>query len=306
MPLSIVRNDITKMKVGAIVNAANTRLQMGGGVCGAIFYAAGPPQLQTACDKLAPIKNGDAVITDGFALPAKYVIHTAGPVYKGGNYNEEEQLRSCYVNSLSLADENGCGSIAFPLISSGIFGYPKDEALSVATNAIVGWLMENDSDMDVSLVVFDKTTFMPPQELRSDVRTFISENYIHERAEKIQDNQPPQIETETPFSQALLQLIGRKGKTDAEVYKRANIGRKSFAKIQSPDYRPDKNTVAALAVSLELSLDETGELLKCGGFALSKSALFDVILEYFITRRKYDIYEINNVLFEYDQDILGE
>jgi len=155
MPLTIVRNDITKMQVDAIVNAANTALQMGGGVCGAIFKAAGAKKLQAACDPLAPIQTGGAVITPGFNLPAKYVIHTAGPVYHDGKHDEEALLRSCYTNSLDLAQKNGCKSIAFPLISSGIYGYPKDEALAVATSAIVAWLLKND--MDVSLILFDKT-----------------------------------------------------------------------------------------------------------------------------------------------------
>jgi O-acetyl-ADP-ribose deacetylase (regulator of RNase III) len=156
MPVTIVNGDITKMDVDAIVNAANTALRMGGGVCGAIFGAAGAPALQAACDKLAPIGTGEAVITPGFALPAKYVIHTAGPVYKDGRHGEEALLRSCYTSSLKLAGENGCRSIAFPLISSGIYGYPKDEALSVAASAIDEWLLENDSDMNVLLVLFEK------------------------------------------------------------------------------------------------------------------------------------------------------
>ena len=154
MPLSITSNDITKMQVDAIVNAANTELQMGGGVCGAIFKAAGAEKLQAACDKLAPIQTGEAVITPGFNLPVKYVIHTAGPKYRDGKHGEEAQLRSCYANSLDLALKNGCESIAFPLISSGIYGYPKEEALAVATNVIEGWLLSNS--MDVSLIVFDK------------------------------------------------------------------------------------------------------------------------------------------------------
>ena len=142
------------MKVDAIVNAANPNLQMGGGVCGAIFSAAGADRLQTACDNLAPIKIGDAVITQGFRLPAKYIIHTVGPVYHDGKHGEEELLRSCYKNSPDLAHKHGCRNIAFPLISSGIYGYPKEEAVTVATETIEAWLKKNK--MDVSLVLFDK------------------------------------------------------------------------------------------------------------------------------------------------------
>lgn len=145
------------MKVDAIVNAANKELRMGGGVCGAIFNAAGVSELQKACDKLAPIKTGDAVITPGFRLPAKYIIHTAGPIYRDGNHGEEELLRACYINSLQLAMENDCRSVAFPLISSGIYGYPRADAIKVAKTAIRDFLTKND--IDVSLVVFDRDTF---------------------------------------------------------------------------------------------------------------------------------------------------
>ena len=157
MPLTIVQNDITKMKVDAIVNAANTSLLRGGGVCGAIFSAAGSDRLQEACNKLAPIQTGEAVMTDGFKLPARYIIHTPGPVYHDGHQGEEAQLRSCYLNSLRLAFEHNCESIAFPLISSGIFGYPRDEALHVASSAIQDYLTEHD--LDVYLVIFDKEAF---------------------------------------------------------------------------------------------------------------------------------------------------
>jgi O-acetyl-ADP-ribose deacetylase (regulator of RNase III) len=153
MPLSIVRQDITKLRVDAIVNAANTGLARGGGVCGAIFEAAGAREMEAACDKLAPIKTGEAVVTPGFALLAKYVIHAAGPVYRGGNHGEEAMLRAAYTNALKRAVENGCESVAFPLISSGIYGYPKDEALRVATAAIQDFLLEHD--IAVSLVVFE-------------------------------------------------------------------------------------------------------------------------------------------------------
>lgn len=301
MPLSILRNDITKMKVDAIVNAANTRLQMGGGVCGAIFYAAGPPKLSAACDKLAPIKNGEAVVTQGFALPAKYVIHTAGPVYKGGNYNEENELRACYRNALERAKENNCTSIAFPLISSGIFGYPKDKALAVATGTIAGWLLNNESDMDVSIVVFDKTSFMLPQKLLAGVKAFIDENYIRscETPEAVQS-------TSESFSQSLLRLIDVKGKKGAEVTRRANVKGGLFGKIcDERDYTPGKAAVIAFAIALELSFEDACDLLARAGYTFSRSDVSDVIIQYFLTNGKYDIYEINNVLFEYDQPILG-
>ncbi|HOR13401.1 MAG TPA: macro domain-containing protein, partial [Clostridia bacterium] len=177
MPFTIVRQDITKMKVDAIVNAANTDLLMGGGVCGAIFKAAGAAELQAACDKLAPIKMGEAVITPGFNLPVKFVIHAAGPVYQDWNKEQSEQhLRDAYINSLKRAVENNCKSIAFPLISSGIYGYPKDEALQVATSAIQDFL--SDHDLDVILLVFDKSAFTISRELLGAVESYIDEHYI--------------------------------------------------------------------------------------------------------------------------------
>jgi O-acetyl-ADP-ribose deacetylase (regulator of RNase III) len=154
MSFSIIHTDITKQKTDAIVNAANTSLRAGGGVCGAIFKAAGTKNLQAACKKLAPIKTSEAVITPGFDLPAKYIIHAAGPIYRGGGHGEEKLLRDTYTNALKCAVENGCKSIAFPLISSGIYGYPKEEALSVATSAIQDFIA--DHDIDVTLVLFDK------------------------------------------------------------------------------------------------------------------------------------------------------
>jgi O-acetyl-ADP-ribose deacetylase (regulator of RNase III) len=329
MPFTIVQQDITKMKVDAIVNAANTELAMGGGVCGAIFKAAGISDMQNACAGLSPIKTGDAVITPGFRLPAKYVIHTAGPIYHGGKSGEEGQLRSCYLNSLKLAVENKCESIAFPLISSGIYGYPKQEALSVATSAIRDFLA--DHDLDVYLAIFDKTVFAVSEKLLGEVADYIDEYYAEhykirlrelpdakyktvKEADNIDYRASAPIEStagagldelvdnlDESFSKTLLRLIDTKGKTDVEVYKRANIDRKLFSKIRTGiNYTPSKRTVIALAIALELSLDETEDLLKRAGYALSHSRKFDVIVEYFIINGRYDIYEINEVLFKYD------
>ena len=341
MPFTIVRQDITKMKVDAIVNAANTDLAMGGGVCGAIFKAAGAQKLQAACDRVAPIKTGEAAITPAFALPSKYVIHAAGPVYRHWNAAQSEiLLRSAYTNSLRLAFDNKCSSIAFPLISSGIFGYPKDEALSVASSAIRDYLF--DHDIDVYLAVFDRAAFSVSEKLLGAVESYIDEHYVEEHRvyrrdlldverEALSDDaimgynapmpsmaQPKATSQQSagiddlvgnldePFASTLLRLIDAKGKTDVEVYKRANIDRKLFSKIRTgKGYTPGKRTIVALAVALELSLAETDDLLERAGYALSHSQKFDVIVEYFIVSGKYDIFEINEVLFKYDQPLLG-
>ena len=154
MALKFLQANITRLSVDAIVNAANTQLLAGGGVCGAIFRAAGYRELQRACDELSPIQTGEAVITPGFNLPAKFVIHTAGPVWHGGQHGEEQLLRACYVNSLKLAVEKNLSSVAFPLISSGIYGYPPHEALTVAVDAIKNFLRQHE--LDVTLTLLDK------------------------------------------------------------------------------------------------------------------------------------------------------
>ena len=341
MPFSILRQDITKMKVDAIVNAANTELQRGGGVCGAIFKAAGAAELQAACDKLAPIKTGEAVITPGFALSAKFIIHAVGPIYRQWSKEENEKLlQAAYTNALKRALENNCKSIAFPLISSGIYGYPKDEALQVATKAIRDFLTKHD--LDVYLAIFDKDAFLVSEKLLGEVESYIDEHYV-ERQE-IRERQLLDVECEflqvdeevdkynehllekaqsfimdgarpledlvenldEPFSEFLLRLIDAKEMTDVEVYKRANLDRKLFSKIRTgKGYMPSKRTAIALAVALELSLAETDELLKRAGYALSHAVKFDVIVEYFIINGKYDVFAINEVLFKYDQPLLG-
>lgn len=153
MPFEILKDDITKVKADAIVNAANSDLQMGGGVCGAIFRAAGAEELQKACDEIGHCPVGAAVFTDGFRL-SSYIIHTVGPIWRGGNEGEEKLLRSCYRNSLELAKSLECASIAFPLISSGIFGYPKEQAKQVAVSEIERFIEEHE--MQVYLVLFDE------------------------------------------------------------------------------------------------------------------------------------------------------
>ncbi|NLT57841.1 MAG: macro domain-containing protein [Clostridiales bacterium] len=153
MPFALIQGDITKLETDAIVNAANRALQMGGGVCGAIFRAAGAEQLQRACDAIGGCETGGAVLTPGYDLSARHIIHVVGPVWRGGGQGEAALLRACYENALRLAKAQGLQSIAFPLISAGIFGYPKEEALRIAGQAIGDFLREND--MEVCLVLFD-------------------------------------------------------------------------------------------------------------------------------------------------------
>ena len=336
MPLEIIRNDITKVHADAIVNAANSSLLGGGGVDGAIHRAAGP-ELIAECRTLGGCKAGQAKITKGYNLPAKYVIHTVGPVWHGGKNNEEKLLADCYMKSLALAKEHKLESIAFPLISSGAFGYPKDRALKTAISVIGDFLLNND--MTVYLVVYDKSSFTLSEKLFSAITQYIDDNYIEQQPVDsynrlderrilkeycLKEPLPSLMESpasvvkrkrslddvvkqiDETFSQMLLRLIDENDMTDAEVYKKANIDRKLFSKIRNDlYYKPSKPTAIAFAIALRLSLDETKDLLLKAGYALSNSSKFDIIIQYFIEDGNYNIFEINEALFAFDQNILG-
>jgi len=332
MPLQIVRQDITKMEVDAVVNAANQALKMGGGVCGAIFTAAGAKQLQTECDRIGKCQTGSAVITGAGKLPAQYIIHTAGPIWKGGQSDEARLLHDCYIHSLELARQHDCESIAFPLISSGIYGYPKDQALQIAVAAISEFLLQHE--MMVYLVVYDRQSLALSEKLFTALEKFIDDHYVEKLQKKFSANRrlqhyelleevqvdynqmqadlaPRKLDElvnhlDETFSRMLLRLIDEKGQDDVETYKRANIDRKLFSKIKSnPSYQPSKLTALAFAIALQLSLDETRDLLGRAGYALSRSNKSDVVIEYFIQSGNYNIFEINQALFHYELPLLG-
>ncbi|MCQ2353474.1 MAG: macro domain-containing protein [Clostridia bacterium] len=354
MPLFIVRNDITKMKVDAVVNAANEQLIGGGGVDGAIHRAAGP-ELLRACQKLGGCRPGCTKVTEGFRMPCKYIIHTVGPVWNGGEEGEEAILRSCYRSSLEEAEKHGCSSVAFPLISSGIFGYPKDQALRVAVSEITDFLRTGEkTEITVYIAVFDRASFNIGKELYAELESFISANitsevddeYVNRNCMKNirrlslgkgkNKNVSPDASLSEPialseccfagkdasptpkslleavntadesFQEMLLRKIDERGMKDSECYKKANVDRKLFSKIRKDKYyKPSKATVIAFAVALELSLEETREMLMKAGFALSRSQKFDIIVEFFIGRGNYNVHEINEALFAFDQVLLG-
>lgn len=332
MPLEIVRNDITKMEVDAIVNAANSSLLGGGGVDGAIHRAAGP-ELLAECRTLGGCETGDAKLTKAYRLPCRYVIHTVGPTWNDGKHGEREKLASCYRKSLAIAKEHNCETVAFPLISSGIYGYPKDQALRVAVDTIGEFLLEHD--MTVYLVIFDRTAYHFSSNLFAAVAEYIDDRYVEEHTDIYRERSrristkmldaavfsAPQcinaqaetcelsdllLDLDASFSETLLKLIDRTEKKDSEIYKKANVDRKLFSKIRNnPNYKPSKSTALAFAVALELDLDETKDFIGRAGFALSHTSKFDIIIEYFIERGIYDIFQINETLFAFDQSLLG-
>ena len=341
MPFGIVRNDITKMTVDAIVNTVNPKPVIGSGTDAGIHAKAGLALLE-ARKKIGNIPVGSSAITPGYGLDAKYVIHTVGPVWQGGGHGEENLLRQCYDSALNLALENKCESIAFPLISTGNYGFPKDRALQIAISAFSTFLMEHE--MQIFLVVFHQDAFRLSEKLFNRVASYIDENYVQAKetaeygasfrrknrsayrrrrdmevcessavleellpcASKAMSLDDALKQMDESFSEMLLRKIDEKGMKDSECYKKANIDRKLFSKIRSDRlYKPSKPTVLAFAIALELPLDETKDMLQKAGFALSHSNKFDIIVEYFIRNGKYDIYEINETLFAFDQSLLG-
>lgn len=338
MPIQILRNDITKMKVDAIVNAANESLLGGGGVDGAIHRAAGPLLLEE-CRKLNGCKTGSAKITGAYNLPSKYVIHTVGPIWRGGQHGEPELLRSCYRSSLELAVKHGCQSIAFPLISAGVYRYPKDQALKIAMDTTGAFLLEEipNYDLNVYIVVFNKDATRTSQHLFSDIQQFVDDRYVELHEERsiqrrrqamftreVLGNEmltpcapcPPMArsvsledylkEKDEGFAQALVSMIQKSGKKPSYIYKRANIDKKLYSKIvNNINYHPSKETALAFAVALELDFEQTQAFIAKAGYALSHFSKFDIIVEYFIRRKHFNIDDINIALYDYDQRLLG-
>ena len=327
MPFKIIRNNITLVKADAIVNTANPMPVVGGGTDSAIYDAAGREKLLEKRREIGEIKPGDARATEAFALDAKYIIHTVGPIWIDGAHDEMDVLRNCYRNSLELAGELSCKSIVFPLISTGVYGFPKDEALQIALAEINRFLLK--SDMLVILVVFDRKSFELSGKLLTGIEEYIDENGVNmtrkqeygsnsrfsrdEHEFHINKEQKPEKklsdvlgEAGKSFQDKLFELIDASGMTDVEVYKKANVDRKVFSSIKcKKDYKPSKKTAVSFAIALKLDMDATKDLLGRAGFALSPSSKFDLIISYFVEKKIYDIYEINAALFEYDEQILG-
>ncbi len=327
MPFYISHQDITTMKVDAIVNAANVELREGGGVCGAIFLEAGRKEMTDACRKIGHISTGGAAITPGFRLPAKYVIHTAGPIWTGSE-EDERLLYLCYEKSLFIAFAQELKTVAFPLISSGIYGCPRPKAFAIAKKSILNFL-GGHPDMTVYLILLDPIKDPVKQKTFEALQKLLRHHLMEEMeieclceymaprdAEEAADLLRPCEEKEEPsfpiplapsFTEMLFHLIDARGLTDPTVYKAANLDRRLFSKMRSPGkhYTPKKNNVLALAVALRLPIKETEALLETAGYSLSRSKKLDLIVRWFIEREKYDIYEINEMLERFGEKQLG-
>ena len=350
MPFTIVRNDIVNMRVDAIVNTANPKPVIGTGTDAAIHAKAGPELLE-ARKKIGNIHVGHAEITGAYGLAAAHVIHTVGPVWRGGFFGEAKQLRSCFDSALRLAAEHGCRSIAFPLISTGNYGFPKDKALQIAISAFSEFLMVHE--LQIYLVVFGQDTLRLSEKLFQNVASYIDDHYVqaaqireysafsgrgYRSAARLAPDAEPLPEKycameedcapcgdflmapapaafsledmlkqeDAGFSETLLKLIDKTGKKDSEIYKKALLSKQHFSKIRNnPDYKPTKQTAIALALALELDLDTAKDLIGRAGYALTNSSKFDLIIRYCIEQKNYNLVEINFILFEHDQSLLG-
>ncbi len=378
MPFQIVRNDITKMHVDAIVNTANPMPGYGAGIDSAVYEAAGKDKLLAKRHEIGAIDRGTSVITDGYNLPAKFIIHTVGTAWQGGKAGEEDIIRKCYRSVFDVAVNNNIASLAIPLLASGSYGFPKGIALRIALSEIEAFMSE--SDMEVYLVVFDEKSVSLSSELYGDIDEYINDNYVEEKnqeeypdsygrnervrrsteyvaggfasatsyvprvfkankADKRKRKEPelfeeraedleklsspdmclsaPQFDEERSledvvknlgktFMELVFSFADAKGLTDVEVQKKANLDRKTFSKLKCGTTKnPSKSTALALAVALELDLDDTKDLLSRAGLALSPCSKQDVIVQYFIEKEAYDIYEINVALFEHGEQLLG-
>ncbi len=334
MPFKIVRNDITKMKTDAVVNTANEYPEVGPGCDRAVYEAAGYDQLLAyRKEHIGFVKQGEAFITPGFDLPAKYIIHAVSPLFVDGSSGEEELLRSCYRKSLALAKENGIRSIAFPLISTGSFGYPKEEGMRIAVDEIHAFLLS--SNLLVYLVVFDEKATRMGRNLYPDLEAYIDHNYVEKKRKEEYGRAPytgaaagnlPRESAPTAlfmsddsaieemerklsermkhmadtFPEYLLYLISQKGMENSEVYKRAIVDKKVFSKIKNnPNYHPQKLTALCLCIGAKLNLDESKDLLARAGYALSPCDKTDIIFSYFIENKIYDMIELDIQLEEH-------
>lgn len=328
MPLQIIRQDITKIECDAVVNPTNVFLEPDGGTDLAIHQAAGP-ELYEFCKALEMCETGHAKISPAFRLPCKYVIHTVGPKWEIDE-NAETLLVSCYNECLKIAHKNNCESIAFPLISSGLYGFPKDKVLKIAINTISSFLFDNE--MMIYLVVFDKKAYEFSQKIFTDIKEYIDDRYYlahsdnaedidyilnnaelqqNEKSDSVSEKSKNSksiedyIRLDKKFAYKLYDLIELKNMSTVECYKKANVSKQTWHKIETDKtYKPNKKTVISFAIALRLTIEETQMLLKTVGFVLSESNLFDVIIMYCIENSIYDVFEIDSILFKYDQETL--
>lgn len=339
MPIRITDKGISELACDVSVDQVNSE------ACTAMRNAAGP-RYRAACEKYKNVSVGSVYFVSGFALKSKYIAGIAAPVWRGGMFGEWELLASCYTAILDAAVSRRCKSVAFPLLSSGACGFPSDKLMSTATEAINRYLKEHDLDVYISVprkneysvadgIIGDISGFINKARaqadagLRSDADFAFtspggnaslyssSSGALFDTHAGYDINADPSStapgladmlkKMDRGFADTLFYYIDKKGISDIECYKRANVDKKTFSKIKcNSSYKPSKVTAVSFAIALHLNLSETGHLLNTVGMSLSRSSVFDVIIEYFITTGNYEtIHDVNQTLYQFDQVLLG-
>ena len=317
MPYDIVRGDITKFHTDAIVCPTDSFYSHGGGTDKAIHLAAGE-KLEETCEMLPDLQTGTAVITPGFDLPARYVIHTVGPVYRGGTCGERALLRSSYRSCLALADAFHLSSIAIPLISSGTFGFPKDQVLHIALDEIGGYLLERASrrELDVKIVVYSKDACALAETISKELNMALSEagtdDITDSAAVYMEGKRSSRSKLEdlikhgdASFAERLYALIQESGMKPSECYQRANVSKQVYSKIMSGQTHPKRGTAVALGMALKADFDTMQQLIEPLGYTIANTMPFDIIIRFCMEHGIYDVIRINEILYEYDQELLG-
>lgn len=310
MPIQIIKDFAATLDVDVVVNAANRNLRQGTGLSDALFKAAGPAEMRAACEKLGSCAPGHAVITPGFRLPAQYVVHAVGPIWVNGRQHESELLASCYREALSLAAAQKARSIAFPLLSTGPYGYPREKAFRIAMTELAAFLEKRE--MAVYLSVYDPRTTRPDTETWSALSSYIAHPEAREPLEDVADELPSLDEMllepvapepiaepapETPFIEQVMAHAREKGLSESALSRRANMTLARLSALRNrPGELPDRDAAMALCVALSLTEDEARALLASAGLFLLPRDSRDAIIGFFIGLSA-DIYALNAALY---------
>ena len=333
MPFQIIRNDITKVNADAIVNSANPEPIYGAGVDQAIYKAAGEKKLLAERKKIGDIAPGHIAVTPAFDLPAKYVIHAVGPIWQDGNHGELDVLKSCYEKSLKKAYALRCKSIAFPLISTGVYGYPKDKGLQVALTVLQEFAMHHR--MEIFLVIYDTDSYELSGKVFDDIESYIDDNYVDENQSAYYDGIEEKMEflreqrfrrrrnmdarkssvanlnvfkektagdrdkdiieeDDKTFQEKLFEYLDASGMKDHEFYKSVLLSKQLFSKLRSNKYyQPSRTTAFLFCLKLKLNIEEAQDLLSRAGYALNPTNKVDMVVKACIENKQYDVFEID-------------
>ena len=341
MSFKIMRSDPAAVRADAVVITTGREPVPGTGTDQNIYEAGDSRRILEARKRIGVIEPGHAAVTRSYGLLSRYLIHTVVPVWQGGGSGELETVRSCYRESLRLARKVMCRTAAFPLFPKDGEGYPGDKVLEIAVSCFKEYL--NEHEMDIYLMIASTDDIVIPEAEDMGIDTFIRKSFRKSFREPVMESasyapsprrgresarphgalagssfQRDKMRASQPslsyfmthvgenFREMLLRLIDEKGFSDPYVYKKANLDRKLFSKIRcNPDYCPSRKTVIALAIALELTLDETSDLLSRAGYAFSPGSKADLIVEFCILNKIYDIFEVDMLLFKYGQPTLG-